>query len=82
MCLIFSQATSYKEDFLEEHNDHEKAQSRMASMQIQYKHQFNKLGEELATSQKHCKRLKGLESDYQAQVSQLQAKIKRLEVRS
>ena len=95
-----TQSAGYQEDFNEERKDREKAHSKMADMEMQYKHQFNKLGEELMVSRQHCeqleRRLKEVESYYQAQLSQtkystgdrdkaiskLQAENKRLEVRA
>ena len=72
--IFFIQTAGYREDFNEERKDREKAHSKMADMEMQYKQQFNKLGEELMVSRQHCEQLerglKEVESYYQAQLSQ------------
>ena len=93
--IFFIQTAGYREDFNEERKDREKTQSKMADMEMQYKHQ----GKELMVSRQHCeqleRRLKEVESYYRSQLSQtkystgdknrtiskLQAENKRLEVR-
>ena len=66
LCLVYihpslphptTQSAGYQEDFNEERKDREKAHSKIADMEIQYKQQFNKLGEELMVSRQHCEQL-------------------------
>ena len=61
-----TQSAGYQEDFNEERKDREKAHSKMADMEMQYKHQLSKLGEELMVSRQHCERLKEEASKLQA----------------